>query len=264
MDLERLGRPDLAERFLAAYREHAHDTWPVSLCHHHVAYRAQVRAKVSAIRAGQGGGGEESARCLLALARRHLSAGAVRLVLVGGLPGTGKSTLATGLADALGATVLRSDELRKELAGLPPTQAAGAGFGEGIYCPEATAATYSEMLARAGVALGLGESVVLDASWTAEPWRARARELAARRSADLVEIRCHTDAAVAARRIRRRLVTGGDASDATPAIAAKLARVEDPWPGAIDLDTSRGPGEALVQALAGIAPAPARTLSARR
>ena len=54
MDLERLGRPDLAERFLAAYREHADDTWPASLAHHHVAYRAHVRAKVGAIRVGQG------------------------------------------------------------------------------------------------------------------------------------------------------------------------------------------------------------------
>src|SRR4029453_13669733 len=52
MDLERLGRTDLAERFLAAYREFADDTWPASLAHHHVAYRAQGRAKVGAIRAG--------------------------------------------------------------------------------------------------------------------------------------------------------------------------------------------------------------------
>jgi aminoglycoside phosphotransferase family enzyme/predicted kinase len=254
MDLEHLGRPDLAERFLAAYREHSHDTWPASLGHHHVAYRAQVRAKVSAIRAGQGGGGEASARSLLAMARRHLEAGAVRLALVGGLPGTGKSTLATGLADALGATVLRSDELRKELAGLAATQPSPAGFGQGLYRPETTAATYGEMLARAGVALGLGESVVLDASWTAEPWRVRARELAARRHADVIEIRCRTDAAQAERRIRRRLAAGGDASDATPEIAAKLAVAEDPWPGAVDLDTGNGPGEALVQALARIFP----------
>ena len=161
------------------------------------------------------------------------------------------------MADALGATVLRSDELRKELAGLPATQRAPAAFGEGLYRLEATAATYGEMLARAGVALGLGESVVLDASWTAEPWRARARELAGRRQADLVEIRCRTDAARAERRIRRRLATGGDASDATPLIAAKLAAAEDPWPGAIDLETSCGPGETLVQALARIAPRPA-------
>ncbi len=121
MDLERLGRPDLADRFLRAYGEHAGDAWPATLAHHHIAYRAQVRAKVAAIRAVQGKrDAVTEARSLLRLARRHLAAGASRLVLVGGLPGAGKSTLATGLADALGAAVVRSDELRKELAGLAP------------------------------------------------------------------------------------------------------------------------------------------------
>jgi predicted kinase len=79
---------------------------------------------------------------LLAQARRHLEASAVRLVVVGGLPGTGKSTLAAGLADALGATVIRSDEVRKELAGLRPDQPAPTAFGEGLYGPTAAAATY--------------------------------------------------------------------------------------------------------------------------
>jgi predicted kinase len=206
MDLERLGRPDLAERFLRAYREHADDTWPASLAHHHVAYRAQVRAKVGAVRAGQADpAAAPEARELLGLARRHLRAGAIRLVLIGGLPGTGKSTLAAGLADALGATVLRSDEVRKELAGLRPDQPAPAEFGEGLYRPAATAATYREILRRTVVALALGEIVVLDASWTAERWRADAREVAARTDAELAGLRCCAPPDLVARRIRRRV-----------------------------------------------------------
>src|SRR5690606_13262563 len=176
MDLERLGRPDLADHFLRAYREHADDAWPASLQHHHVAYRAQVRAKVSAIRAAQGHerAGDE-ARRLLALALRHLEAARVRLVLVGGLPGTGKSTLARALGDALEATVLRSDEVRKELAGLPADAPAPAGYGEGIYSAAATAETYRELLSRAEIALGMGEIVVLDASWSDRTHRDLAR-----------------------------------------------------------------------------------------
>jgi aminoglycoside phosphotransferase family enzyme/predicted kinase len=251
MDLERLRRPDLAERFLAAYREFADDAWPASLAHHHVAYRAQVRAKVGAIRARQGvAPAADEARAMLELARRHLEVGAVRMVLVGGLPGTGKSTLAGGLGEVLGATVLRSDEVRKELASLPSLQPAPARFGEGLYRPEATVATYDEVLKRAGVALGLGVSVVLDASWTAESWRARAREIAATQHADLVELRCCTDPALAARRIVRRLAAGGDPSDATPEIAARRAVAEDPWPAAAVVDTGAGPAEALTKALA--------------
>jgi aminoglycoside phosphotransferase family enzyme/predicted kinase len=252
MDLERLGHPELAARFLQAYREHADDAWPASLAHHHIAYRAHVRAKVSAIRARQGvvAAGEE-ARSLLAMARRHLGVGAARLILVGGLPGTGKSTLAAGVADALGGTVIRSDVVRKELAGLVSTQPAPAEFGAGIYTPEATATAYTEVLRRAEVALGMGETVVLDATWSTEQWRGQARDVARRTTSDLVELRCSVPLDVAARRMRqRRRTEGGDPSDATPAIAGRLALAEDPWPTATVVDTSSGPAEALVKALA--------------
>ncbi len=179
----------------------------------------------------------------------------MRIVLVGGLPGTGKSTMAGGLAGALDAVVLRSDEVRKELAGLPADRPSPAPFGEGLYRAEATAATYAEMLARAGAALSHGESVVMDASWTAETQRARARELAAAHAADLVEIRCRAEPDTAARRLRRRLAAGGDPSDATPEIAAQLAVAADPWPAAAAIDTGRGPAEALAEAMAVIGPA---------
>jgi aminoglycoside phosphotransferase family enzyme/predicted kinase len=255
MDLERLGRPDLAERFMAAYREHADDTWPASLAHHHVAYRAQVRAKVGVISVGQGAKAAASeAHTLLGLARRHLEVGAVRLVLVGGLPGTGKSTLAAGIADALGATVIRSDEVRKELAGLRPDEPAPAEFGKGLYHPASTAAAYREILRRAEIALALGEGVVLDASWTAERWRGDARNVAGRTSTDLVELQCSAPTDLAARRIHRRLTARGDPSDATPEIAAQLAMVQEPWPTAAVVDTSSGPAEALVKALARLGP----------
>jgi aminoglycoside phosphotransferase family enzyme/predicted kinase len=251
MDLERLGRPDLAERFLAAYREHAGDTWPASLAHHHTAYRAQVRAKVGAIRAAQGDDDAATeARRMLALSRRHLETGTVRLVLVGGLPGTGKSTLAIGLATELGATLIRSDELRKELAGLRSDQPAPAAFGEGLYREEATAATYAEMLHRTEVAVALGESVVLDASWTAERHRTAARSIADRTATDLVEIQCSAPPDITALRMRRRLGAGGDPSDATPEIAAQMSLTQDLWPTAAVVDTSSGPDETLEVALA--------------
>jgi len=132
MDLERLGAPDAAARFLARYREFAGETYPPSLADHYIAARAHVRCKVACFRHAQGDAAAAGAsRALLDLAARHLEAARVRLVLVGGLPGTGKSTLAAALADATGWSVLRSDEVRKDLAGLghttrrppPPTRA---------------------------------------------------------------------------------------------------------------------------------------------
>ena len=251
MDLERLGRPDLGARFLTAYREHADDVWPASLAHHHVAYRAQVRAKVMAIRAAQGGAGAANEACeLLAMAGRHLAAGTVRLVLVGGLPGTGKSTLARALADELGATCLRSDEVRKELAGVPTDRPAPAALGEGIYRPEATAQTYAALAGRARTALANGESVVLDASFTTAAARRQARAAAGATSSDVVELRCTAPPDEAAARIRARVARGGDASDATPEIAAALAARAAPWPEAHDVDTTDSPATTLERALA--------------
>jgi aminoglycoside phosphotransferase family enzyme/predicted kinase len=239
MDLERLGRPDLAELFLASYREHAADAWPPSLAHHHIAYRAQVRAKVAAIRARQGDADAAGrAQDLLDLARRHAEAGAMRVVLVGGLPGTGKSTIARDVGDRLDAVVLRSDELRKELAGLDALAPAGDAYREGIYRPEMTAATYEAMLARAATALAHGHSVVLDASFSDGRWRQRARTLAGAAAAGVTELLCEAPPLVAALRIEHRMRTGSDSSDATPAIAAAMGRDADPWPGAVRVTTT--------------------------
>ncbi len=241
MDLERLDRPDLAAHFLRAYQEHAADTWPSSLAHHHIAYRAQVRAKVSAIRAAQGDADSaRSAPQLLRLARTHLDAGRVRLVLIGGAPGTGKSTLAAALDTARDLTLLRSDEIRKELVGLRSDQPASASYQEGIYAPDTTRRTYEAMLQRARVALGFGETVALDASWTDEAQREAAREVAATRHADMVELCCVAPVEVAAQRMRTRAAAHDDPSDATPEIAAAMALRADPWGRARVVDTTSG------------------------
>jgi aminoglycoside phosphotransferase family enzyme/predicted kinase len=255
MDLERLGRPDLADRVLAAYRAASGDEWPASLTHHHVAHRAQVRAKVSAIRADQGvADSAATAQRLLELALAHLDAGRVRLVLVGGLPGTGKSTLARGLGEAAAALVLRSDVVRKELAGLRADRSAGARFGEGIYTATATAATYRELLARAEHALGMGHTVVLDASWTDADRRADARRVAEITASDLIELRCVAPPDVVADRISARTARGGDASDADTAIATAMATVADPWPTSVAIDTVVAPASAVQAALRHVGP----------
>jgi aminoglycoside phosphotransferase family enzyme/predicted kinase len=243
MDLERLGRPDLSRDFLASYARAAGDTWPGSLADHHLAYRAQVRAKVAYLR-----GEEREGRQLLGMARRHLRRAEVRLVLVGGAPGTGKSTLAAGLGEELGWPVLRSDVVRKELAGLRPGASAAAPVGAGIYRREVTARCYRELLARAADRLARGESVLLDATWPTRHLRAAARRQAEESVADLVELRCEAPAAVAAARVAERTHRGADASDADAHVAAVLRVAAEPWPEARSIDTSTGAGAALRQA----------------
>ncbi len=244
MDLERLGAPQVSAQFLAWYREFSGESWPASLAHHYIAYRAHVRAKVACLRADQGDpDAREQARALHALARAHLEEARVRLVVVGGLPGTGKSTLAAALGERCGWAVLRSDVVRKEIAG-------GSSVSPDVlYTDEMTAATYDELLRRARRLLEMGETVVLDASWTSGSWRAQARQLAVDTVADAVELRCDVDRDVAAERLEARAAWGSDPSDATPEVAAAMAAAADAWPEATTISTAGAAEDALARAL---------------
>ena len=257
MDLERLDALALAEQFMAAYADYSGDPVPVSLRHHYVAYRAFVRVKIACLRAVQGdpAAGFE-ARHLAEVALRHLRAGAVTLVVVGGLPGTGKSALAGAVAGRLGFTVLNSDRIRKELAELPAETSARTSYGSGIYTSEWTERTYAELLHRAAVLLAHGESVIADASFASARQRTAAAVAAASASADLVQLRCTASRELAARRMSART---GAVSDADQAIAGQMAAVAEPWPHATVIDTETGdttgiPGESLAQALETIRP----------
>ena len=257
MDLERLGAPALAERFMAAYADYSGDPAPASLSHHYTAYRAFVRAKVACLRVAQDepAAGFE-ARQLAEVTLRHLRAGAVTFVVVGGLPGTGKSALADAVAGRLGFTVLNSDRIRKELAGLPAETSARAPYGSGIYTAGWTERTYAELLHRAVVLLAHGESVVADASFISAPQRAAAAKAAAGVSADLVQLRCSAPRELTARRMNART---SSVSDADKAIAAKMEAVAEPWPDAAVIDTEAGgtagvAGESVNRALQAVRP----------
>jgi aminoglycoside phosphotransferase family enzyme/predicted kinase len=248
MDLEHLGAGPLARRFLDWYAEFSGDRAPAALCHHYLAYRAFVRAKVSCLKHEQGD--PEAAADVAsytALTLRHLRDGAVRLILVGGPPATGKTTLAGRLADRLGAVVLSSDRIRKELAGLDPELSAAAAFRQGIYTAEWTDRTYSALSWRARQLLERGESVVLDATWSRDRHRQAARELATTTHSAMIEMRCTADPATVAARLSAR---SGGTSDADAAVATRLRASADEWPQAQIIDTGTDTAEAAAWQLA--------------
>jgi aminoglycoside phosphotransferase family enzyme/predicted kinase len=248
MDLEFLGHPESAADFVAAYRAITGDPAPAALIHHYIAYRAVVRAKVNCLRYRQGDA-ESAAHAVrhTDIALRHLAAGAIRLALVGGPPGTGKTTVAQGLADATDAVMLSSDHIRAGLRAAGTLAGHSGEFGHGAYRPEARAQVYATMLTEARRQLGEGRSVVLDASWTDPGERERAAALAADLRADLIELLCSAPQSVAVGRILSRT---GSESEATPAIAAAMAAERGPWPGAVVLDTTAALPDTLSRALA--------------
>ena len=229
MDLERLGRRDAARMFVTAYERHSGVRLPPSLLHFYVALRAYVRAKVACLRSQQDASVADPARDLQALALKHLRSARSALVLVGGLPGTGKSTLAAGLAGETGWVLARSDEIRQHRPSGPDR-----------YAPEAVAGVYNELLRIARKHLERGESIILDASWVSAEQRARAAEVAHETGNELLAICCACDDAIGTDRIRQRLALGDDVSEATVAVRDAMEVDMEPWQSATVIDTSEG------------------------
>lgn len=246
MDLEFLGRPDLGHRFIEDYRTLANDPAPASLVHFCIAYRATVRAKTDCIRVGQGRAeAAADARRHLDIALTHLRAGTVQLIIVGGGPGTGKTTLARALAERLGAEVISTDDVRQELTAAGEITGRPGAYNEGLYSPANVAAVYDAVLRRASLALTEGRSVILDGTWRDDDQRERARAMAATAHCPVVELACTVALADAEARISRRV---GSASQATPEIAQAIHHERPHWPGAHPLDTSRPLGESVAEA----------------
>ena len=134
------------------------------------------------------------------------------LVVVCGLPGTGKTTVAREITERLDARLLRTDVVRKDL------------FDDPAYTEAETEAVYAELFDRATAALA-DESVVLDATFRTEAFRTGAREAA--RSVDaafrLVGVECTDE--VVRERIHAR---SDDASDADVAVYEQFRETYDP------------------------------------
>ena len=165
-----------AEALLSSYRLASADDWPSSLAHHYIGYRAQVRALVSGLHVTQGDDDSiQEANRLLALALTHLDEGRIRLVVIGGPPGTGKSTWAAEAGHLLDAVVFRSDVERKRLAEVSQQGRQTASDAD-LYRPQVTESTYRALMEAASEELDAGRSVILDATFVDARWRnARAR-----------------------------------------------------------------------------------------
>jgi predicted kinase len=114
------------------------------------------------------------------------------------------TALADAVASRLGFTVLSSDRIRKELAGLPAEASARAPFGMGIYSAEWDRTRLRRAAApprRAALLLAHGEPVIADASFSCARHRAAAAATAAEASADLMQLRCTASPELAARRM---------------------------------------------------------------
>ncbi|UCE30741.1 MAG: AAA family ATPase [Burkholderiales bacterium] len=238
MDLEHRGRHDLAQRFLDDYLAASGDYAGLALLPFYLVYRALVRTKVAALRAGQPEGehGQAHARAdareietHLALAERFAAPRPRCLVTTHGVSGSGKSFTARLLLQAGPWIRLRSDIERKRLAGLAPLADSRSGAAAGLYTASMTERTYARLLELARQVLTAGFPVIVDAAFLRAEQRRPFAELA--RSCGLAWVLLALDApeATLRARVERRRASGSDPSEATlPVLERQLAGAEPP------------------------------------
>jgi predicted kinase len=204
MDLDRACGRAAANRVMNRYVARSGDAALVAGLPLFLALRAMVRAHVQAARFKPA-----ESQDFLRRAMGYLAPPGPRLLAIGGLSGTGKSTLARALAPEIGAApgalVLRSDEIRKRLAGVPPEQR----LPPGAYTEAASEAVFATMAAQARQAIAGGHAVIADATFMTEARRSQIA--AAAGDAPFLGIWLEAPADLLLARVAART---GDASDA--------------------------------------------------
>ena len=263
MDLDHLGRADLSTTFVDAYVRASGDKELTHLLDFYKCYRAFVRGKVMDLRAAQARADcdeaeriQQEAHAYFDLAYTYATRSAPPLlVVVMGLPATGKTTLAHALAGRFGLVHLSSDVARKKLGGLRPTAHRPESYERGLYSRSMTRRTYAVLLRRAARALRRGQSVVMDATFGQLGDRAAVRQLARRTGARLHVVLCSADDGVIRARLETRAFDVRSTSDARLEIWPSLrAAFAEPLEIAdtITVDTTRPVEHVLNEVVAAI------------
>lgn len=235
MDLLHGRRADLAYRFLNAWLEVTGDYSGVRVLRFYLAYRAVVRAKVSAIRAVQHANSTHrqaqaltDCRSYLALAGEFFERRRPALIITHGLPGSGKSTFAQAALERMQAIRIRSDVERKRLFGLGPLDDSRSQLGTGIYTADATRRTYARLLKMARELLDAGFPVIVDAAFPRQEERAPFQKLAHDLGVPFAIASIQASKATLGVRILQRRSEAHDASEADIAVLQGVQAVQQP------------------------------------
>ncbi len=221
MDLDYNGYPDYADAFKNHYIKYSGDDEINTLLNFYRCYYAYVRGKVTSFRIDDEAIQKEERKKAAETAIRYFDLAytyAARLekpslILVAGLMGTGKSVLAKNIAPRLGAEILRSDILRKEILNIYPTERYYEDFGKGIYTDDISRKTYQRALDLAEEKLIEGKSVIIDASYKDRDERIKAADTAGRLNAGFFVIECFCPDEIIKKRLDSRMADVDEASD---------------------------------------------------
>ncbi len=229
MDLEARGRKDLGNAFLNTYLEQTGDWEGLQVLPLYLSRQAYVRAKVTSFLLDDSGVPEDAkqeaamvASNYYRLAWEYTKTNQGRLMLMSGLSGSGKTTVARYLARHLGAIHIRSDAVRKHLAGIPLEQKGG----DDLYTSAMSQRTYDRLLELGITLASQGFPVILDAKYDRQALRQAAIAQGEDHKLPIQIIHCTAPEAV----LRDRLLSRtGDVSDATADLVTQQQAAAEPF-----------------------------------
>ena len=235
MDLCARGYPHYAWRFINHYVSASGDYVGVIILRYYVVYRALVRAKIEALRVsskmahsdGQQGPFDDAIR-YLDLAKRWTANTRSTIIVMHGLSGSGKSTVASQLAELLGAIQIRSDVERKRLFDLNPLEHSGSSLEEGIYTGDATLQTYARLAGLTDSLVKAGITVIVDASFLKRCYRNQFKRLARKNRVAYITCSCNAPISELRDRINRRRGSNKDPSEASIEVLEQQLLSQDP------------------------------------
>jgi aminoglycoside phosphotransferase family enzyme/predicted kinase len=238
MDLDFRGRPELAQRLVDRYVERSGDRELRELMDFYQCYRAYVRGKIACFTAADPGLEEEGRYEHTDLARRYFrlahryAGGSSRptLLVVFGLVGTGKTSLATRLEQAHGWHLVSSDSVRKQLAGVGEDTRMYLPYDVGIYSPEMSRKTYDEMCRQAESLLTADLPVVVDGCFKRQSERLAVIETAERVGADVIFLQSTCEPDEQRRRLEKRQQTETRSDGRIDLIEPQLRDFDPPPP----------------------------------
>lgn len=222
MDLDFNDHPGFSDLCVHEISVRMNDSRIYELLDFYKCYRAFVRGKVESIKSCEDEVPEderkvsrEKASKYFRLALRYALFGSRPCVIVVfGVIGTGKSTVANMIAAELNANVYSSDVTRKEIAGMSPTDRDKEGYGRGIYSPEITEQTYTEIINNGFDNLGFRGISVIDATFSKRKWRERVLEEAEKTDTPYIFIQTTIPENTIRERLAEREKRGNSVSDA--------------------------------------------------
>lgn len=235
MDLAEKKHPKLANQLINTYLQCAGDYEGLNLLAYYLSYRAVVRAKIALFRLNQKDLNNKEKLDVrndyynfINLAEFYTHPKKPCLIIMHGLAGSGKSTIAKNIAAECAAIQISSDIIRKQLFNIPLYENSNSTPYGGIYTPQSTAQTYNKLLALAKIVITAGFTAVIDATFLLQGQRLMFYNLANLLKVPFYILHCQTNDLKITQRIKKRNARNNCISEANSTILKHQKEIIEP------------------------------------